>query len=118
MDQIHDYAAKYHRPYVLDHLTPWLAWSEKHRDDVAPLEGVKPNRRSWRCFESDMSLSRKNKLQQTREQKMKLHALAGTSGSKKSRERKVTGDISTKNRVVKKVQQNDEQKSQQQGQAE
>ncbi|QYT02929.1 hypothetical protein H0G86_009911 [Trichoderma simmonsii] len=118
VDQIHDYAAKYHRPYVLDHLTPWLAWSEKHRDDLATLEGVKPNHQSWRCFESDMTLFRKTKLQQAREQKMKLHALAGTSGSKKSRERKVTGDISTKNRVVKKVQQNDEQKCQQEGQAE
>lgn len=105
MDQIHDYAIKYHRPYVLDHLTPWLAWSEKHRDDVTPLEGLKPNHPSWRCFESEMSLFRKNKLQQAREQKMKLHA-------KKSGEGKVTPDTSTKNRVVKKVQRKDEQKSQ------
>ncbi|KAL7905381.1 hypothetical protein GGI35DRAFT_460569 [Trichoderma velutinum] len=118
VDQIHDYAIKYHRPYVLDHLTPWLGWSEKYRDDGAPSEGLKPNHPSWRCFESDMTQFRKNKLQQAREQKMKLHAVTGTSRSKKSGEGRVATVTSTKNRVVKKVQGKDEQKNQEKRDAE
>ncbi|PTB49435.1 hypothetical protein M431DRAFT_10020 [Trichoderma harzianum CBS 226.95] len=109
VDQIHDYAVKHHRPYVLDHLAPWLTWSEKRRDNVTLIECLKSKQRNWWCLEYDMSLIRKSKLRQARERRKK----ARDASTKK---RIVTVQRKDDQKIQQKVQQNDQQKTQQNSQ--
>lgn len=109
VDQIHDYAVKHHRPYVLDHLAPWLTWSEKRRDNVTLIECLRSKQRNWWCLEYNMSLIRKNKLRQARERRKK----ARDASTKK---RIVTVQQKDDQKIQQKVQQNNQQKTQQNSQ--
>ncbi|KAL7935575.1 hypothetical protein V8C35DRAFT_297709 [Trichoderma chlorosporum] len=105
VDQIHDYAVRYHRRFVLNHLTSWLNWSEEPENNrpLALLESLLTEKKTWRALEYEMSQLRREKLRQTREQKKKLDEPARVARSSKRQEAESTSDTILDGRVTKRV---------------
>lgn len=82
MDQIHDYAIKKHRPFVLNHLKTWYAWNEKH-----PLYSVHhygfghcEKKPPWQILDEAAKESRQKKSRVTRKRNRPDDDLVQTSG--------------------------------------